>query len=144
MNSRSKGKRIELAAAHYLTRLGYPAVRGAQHSGSPDSPDIKCALLSWVHIEVKGDRSIGLGTQALADAMEQSIRDSGDKLPVVLWWEHRKGWRLTWMHAWEGRWVRETTDGDDGIAAVLASLQALGEVKSMREYFHPKNKPAVA
>jgi Holliday junction resolvase len=140
MNSRQKGKRIELAAAHFLTELGYPAARGVQHSGSPDSPDIRCASLWMVHIEVKGDRSIGLNTQALTDAMDQAIRDSGHKMPVVLWWEHRKGWRLTWLHRWEGRFVRTTTDRQDDIAAVLSSLQVLGECEPTRKQFHPASK----
>lgn len=96
VNSRQKGKVIERKAAAFLTGLGYPARRTAQVRGNNDgAADIECPSLDC-HIEVKGDRSIGLGTKALDDACEQAARDANGKDWVVLWWEHKKGWRLTW------------------------------------------------
>ena len=93
-NSRAKGARIERAAAKYLTSLGFPAERNARNGISTD--DLVVPSLQNVHIEVKGDRKIGLGTAALASAIEQAERDSGDCCAaVVLWYEHRKGWRLS-------------------------------------------------
>ncbi|MFH0880318.1 MAG: hypothetical protein V2A34_11445 [Lentisphaerota bacterium] len=82
MNSRAKGKRGELEAAHFLTDLGFPARRGQQFSGSPDSPDLVCESLPGIHFEVKFTQKTDLyGWLAQAKA------DAGDKLPVVL---HRK------------------------------------------------------
>lgn len=99
VNSRQKGKRIELKAVHFLRSLGYSAdtKRGQQHRGGDDSPDIICPDLPGIHFEVKGDRSIGLGTKALDEAYRQAHADADDdQVPVVLWWQHRAGWRLTW------------------------------------------------
>jgi hypothetical protein len=45
MNSRNKGKRGELEAAHMLTHEGFPARRGQQFSGGTDSPDVVCESL---------------------------------------------------------------------------------------------------
>ncbi len=96
INSRRKGAAIELKAAKFLTSLGYPARRGQQFAGGNDSPDVICDELKHLHFEVKGDRSIGLGTHALQLAIEQSERDAPLLTrPVVFWWEHKKGWRLT-------------------------------------------------
>lgn len=40
MNSREKGKRIERLLASMFTRAGWPARRGQQFKGTPDSPDV--------------------------------------------------------------------------------------------------------
>ena len=94
-NSRQKGKRIERKAVHYLRSLGFEgAERTAQHCGKNGTADVRCLDLE-LHIEVKGDKSIGLGTKALEDACGQANADSVGKPWVVLWWEERKGWRLT-------------------------------------------------
>lgn len=96
INSRQKGKRVELKAVHLLHGLGYTdAMRTAQAMGKNEGmPDVLCPSLA-IHIEVKGDKSISLGTIALDDACDQAERDSCGKPWCVLWWEHRKGWRLT-------------------------------------------------
>lgn len=87
INSRAKGKRIELEAAHLMTALtGEKFIRGAQHSGSPDSPDIRSlapvSLYDRVHFEVKGDEKVDLW-----GALAQAHDDAGGKLPVIM---HRK------------------------------------------------------
>lgn len=93
--SRDKGKRVERMAVNMLKSLGFRARRTAQVRGKNDgAADVEIIGLD-VHIEVKGDRSIGLGTKALFDACEQAARDANGKPWCVLWWEHRKGWRLT-------------------------------------------------
>ena len=42
IKSRTKGKVGELELAAKLSEAGFPATRGQQHSGSPDSPDVIC------------------------------------------------------------------------------------------------------
>ena len=82
INSRSKGKRGELELAHYLTDRGFPARRGQQHSGSPDSPDVVVVDLPWLHVEAKRCEK---GNPYVW--MRQAIDDSGPKTPVVM---HRR------------------------------------------------------
>lgn len=54
---REKGKRGERAAAKVLARLlDVQAIRGRQHSGSPESPDVIIKELP-LHVEVKRDES---------------------------------------------------------------------------------------
>ena len=120
INSRQKGKRVELAAAHYLTGLGFTARRGQQFAGGADSPDVIVDELPDIHFEVKGDRSIDLGNKAWYDAIIQAARDAGPKTPVVLWWVHRRGWRLTTCGVTTATYV-----GDGAIAYVLRMLQSL-------------------
>ncbi len=69
------GKRIEREAPAYLRSLGLTARRGQRHAGRADSPDVIMAGLPGVHIEVKGDKAIGIGTAALTAALAQSHRD---------------------------------------------------------------------
>ena len=121
MNSRAKGARVEREAAAFLTSIGFPAERNARNGLSAD--DIVCPSLPGVHFEVKGDRSIGVGTKALDDAMDQSARDAGkDAMPVVLWREHRKGWRLTYS---DGSHRAFVTVADEDIVHVLDWLAGL-------------------
>lgn len=112
MNSKQKGKRVELEACDLLRSLGYEARRSQQYKGSAGSADIEAPELN-LHIEVKGDRSIGLGTKALGEACAQAIRDAGGKPWAVLWKEHRKGWRLTCEF---GFLVVTTTEIGDALA----------------------------
>jgi hypothetical protein len=103
-NSRAKGKRGELEAAHFLTEL-FEAVfiRGAQHAGSGDSPDIKLQTpaescdggLGDLHFEVKRAEQLNL-----LDALQQAERDAGrnrtvPRVPVVLHRRNKTPWMLT-------------------------------------------------
>ena len=72
MNSREKGKRGERQWRDELRANGYMARRGQQFSGSPDSPDVVCDELSWVHFEVKAVERLNI-----EDAMDQARRDCG-------------------------------------------------------------------
>ena len=85
MNSRDKGKRGERQWRDELRANGYMARRGQQFSGSPDSPDVICDDLSWLHFEVKAVERLNI-----EDAMEQARRDAGGKTPVVA---HRRSFR---------------------------------------------------
>src|SRR6267142_4824472 len=85
MNSREKGKRGERQWRDELRAQGYAARRGEQFSGSPDSPDVVCEELRWIHFEVKAVERLNI-----EDAMEQARRDCGDKVPIVA---HRRSFR---------------------------------------------------
>ncbi len=85
--SRSKGARGERELAAVLTAEGFDAVRGQQHRGGPDSPDVIVPSLPGVHFEAKRCERLNL-----YDAVGQARRDAGDKLPVVA---HRRN-----AHAW--------------------------------------------
>ena len=102
-NSRAKGTRGELEAAHFLADHGFPARRGQQFAGSPDSPDLVCEVLPGIHFEVKRTERTDLyGWLAQAKA------DAGGKLPVVL---HRKN---------ESRWL-VILDAEDFLSLIRNS-----------------------
>ena len=86
-HSRNKGKRGELEFAHFLTSRGFPARRGQQFSGSPDSPDVVCDSLSGFNFEVKRVERF-----RLYPALKQAQDDSGGKIPVVAHRMSRKDW----------------------------------------------------
>src|SRR5436190_24349394 len=78
MNSRQKGIRGERQWRDELRANGYSARRGQQFSGSPDSPDVVCDALSWIHFEVKAVERLNI-----EDAMEQARGDA--KLEIGDW-----------------------------------------------------------
>src|SRR5205823_13839879 len=86
VNSRQKGKRGERQWRDELRANGYAARRGQQFSGSPDSPDVVCDSLPWIHFEVKAVERLNI-----RDAVDQAKRDCGirsaecgiQKIPVV-------------------------------------------------------------
>src|SRR6476646_283959 len=86
MNSREKGKRGERQWRDELRAQGYAARRGQQFSGSPDSPDVVCDELRWIHFEVKAVEKLNID-----DAMDQARRDAaGEKVPIVA---HKRSFR---------------------------------------------------
>lgn len=85
MNSREKGKRGERQWRDELRANGYAARRGQQFSGSPDSPDVVCDALGWIHFEVKAVERLNI-----EEAIEQARRDAGAKVPIVA---HRRKFR---------------------------------------------------
>jgi hypothetical protein len=88
MNSRRKGAVGEREIAKYLRDHGYDAHRGQQYKGGADSPDV--TGIPGFHIEVKRVERLDLNA-----AMEQSIRDAGDDIPIVV---HRRDldyWKVT-------------------------------------------------
>ena len=104
MNSRNKGKRGELEAAHLLKEYGYDARRGQQYAGSNGDPDV--VGLPHVHLEIKRVEKLNID-----DALQQSIRDSREnEVPVVMHRKNRTEWKVTmqfvdWIEmskAWEG------------------------------------------
>lgn len=87
-NSLQKGKRGERGFRDKLREFGFDAERGAQRSGSPDSPDIKCELP--FHFEVKFRERL-----QLRDAYDQSASQAGHKIPVVAHRSNREPWMIT-------------------------------------------------
>ena len=95
VNSRDKGKRGELEAAHYLSQW-FQAKRGQQFKGSPDSPDVEFTgqskiLNNFLYIEVKRNEHLNIDK-----AMEQAKSEAPyGAWPVVM---HRKNdtpWKIT-------------------------------------------------
>lgn len=117
INCRSKGKRIELEACRYLSSIGFPTERAARN-GVRNGCDLITPTLR-IHIEVKGDQRVDLGSQALDDALQQAFRAAGNPVSLspyaVLWKKNRSAWRLT-----VERPVRCTFDTDGGIKAELS------------------------
>jgi hypothetical protein len=89
INSKQKGKAGELEFAHWLTDHGYPARRGQQFCGTPESPDIICDSLPF-HFEIKRVQKLNI-----SKAMAQSINDSGDKIPIVAHRRNNEDWLIT-------------------------------------------------
>jgi Holliday junction resolvase len=76
--SRRKGERGERELARVLTAEGFPATRGQQHRGGPDSPDVTVPSLPGIHFEAKRTERL-----SLYDAIAQARQDAGDRLPIV-------------------------------------------------------------
>ena len=101
MNSREKGKRGERAWRDELRAQGFAARRGQQFCGTPDSPDVVCDALPWLHFEVKCVERLNI-----EDAMEQSrcdARQAGpaptvlrtEKIPIVAHKRNHRRWLVT-------------------------------------------------
>jgi Holliday junction resolvase len=121
INSRAKGKRIEREAAKFLEMLGFDgARRGVQYAGGKDSPDVVCEALPNVHLEIKGNEAIDVGTKLLDAACIQAASDANGKPWAVLWKRNRTAWRLTF----ESRepFATSTVFGDRDIADALSWL----------------------
>ena len=85
--SRRKGAVGERELASLLTAEGFPATRGQQFQGSPDSPDVKCPSLPGLHWEVKRTERL-----SLYEAMFQAMSDAEDKIAVVAHRRNNFGW----------------------------------------------------
>ncbi len=90
MNSRAKGARGERQWRDELRANGYDARRGQQYSGSPESPDVVCAALPWVHFEVKAVERLNIEA-----AMDQARRDGVGKVPFVAHKRNHRPWLVT-------------------------------------------------
>lgn len=89
INSCQRGKRIERALRDVLRMAGYcKSIRGQQHSGSPDSPDVICPELPDIFWESKGEQN-SKPHQWLGKALSDS---GGGKLPVVAWKRNHCDW----------------------------------------------------
>ena len=104
MNSRNKGKRGELEAAHLLKEYGYDARRGQQYAGANGDPDV--VGLPRIHLEINRVEKLNID-----DALSQSIRDAKEEeVPVVMHRKNRTEWKITmrfidWMEMYK-EWER--------------------------------------
>lgn len=106
INSREKGKRGERAWRDELRKMGFTsAIRGVQHQGGKDSPDVVCDELPGVHCEVKfGVKGMDIGTGLLEKALDQAQADAADAY-YVAWKPSRKPWRITYACPLSGLFV---------------------------------------
>ena len=120
--SRDKGKLGERDLAHYLTRLGFPARRTQQFCGrGGDSADVVSDLLPSVHIEVKRNEKLDMGTALLDAAMAQSESEAKTGHHAVVFWRpSKKCWRLTLRCNHRGLLI--TLAGDENIKKTLEAL----------------------
>lgn len=106
INSRQKGAAGERELANILRRYGFECRRGQQYSGIGGEDVVG---LPGIHIEVKRVERLNLEM-----AMEQSIRDTGDKIPIVAHRKNRKPWIVTmrlddWLDFYKV-WLKEKKD----------------------------------
>lgn len=110
MNSREKGKRVELHFVHKLNESGFTARRGQQFCGANGDADIIVDELSDYHIEIKGVERLNY-----YDAMEQSTRDAkAGETPILMHKKNRKPELVTmYLDDWIKLW-RKANDNSAG------------------------------
>ena len=64
INANRKGKAFERKVAHILSDNGFPARRGQQFAGSPDSPDVVSSDFPF-HIECKAVERLNIDNAML-------------------------------------------------------------------------------
>lgn len=85
-NSRAKGNRAEREWRDELRSAGWiKARRGQQFSGTPESPDVVCPELGFIHFEVK-HRARGNPFDFIAEAASDA---GAGKLPAVAYRRNR-------------------------------------------------------
>lgn len=98
MNSCNKGKAGERDAAAYLRSIGFASARRTQqHCGTAGDADVICDELPNLHLEIKRVQGMDVGTQLLADAVDQAANDAigTGRRPIVMWRPNGKKWRAT-------------------------------------------------
>jgi Holliday junction resolvase len=89
MNSRQKGKRGELEAAHVLQEYGFDARRGQQYAGINGDADV--VGVPGYHLEIKRNEHLNL-----EEAVKQSVRDAREgERPIVMHRKNRGEWLVT-------------------------------------------------
>lgn len=119
-NSKRKGSSGEREAVHLLLELGFTDAKRTQQYNGLGKSDVECAeSLPDVHIEVKRDARIDIGTTRWQAAIRTAIVECGDKEWCVLWRrDGAKLWRLTYRDVWQ-----IVTVDHSRIEAVLRWLQ---------------------
>jgi hypothetical protein len=86
VHSKNKGSSFERTVRDLLVDRGYSANRGQQFKGTPDSPDVECKGLGWIHIECKAVEAVNpykFYEQACEDASKEQV-------PLVVFKRNRK------------------------------------------------------
>lgn len=90
-NSRQKGKRGELDAAHALERVfSWHARRTQQFKGTSDSSDIEVEETPEAFWEVKRVERLNV-----CDAMSTAAATAGSKLPILMHRRNNTDWLVT-------------------------------------------------
>jgi Holliday junction resolvase len=89
-NSKAKGSAGERELANRLKELGLTARRTQQFCGKAGDADVDCVELSSYHIECKRVERLNID-----QAIDQAVRDCGDKTPVVMHRRNKKPWLVT-------------------------------------------------
>lgn len=91
INSRQKGAAGEREWAAFLRSYGIAAIRGQQHSGGHDSPDVKTGLDHKFHFEVKRVEALNLDK-----AWEQARNDArSEQMPLIAHRRNGEAWKIT-------------------------------------------------
>lgn len=88
INSKRKGKEGELEFSNVCKDHGYNTRRGQQYSGENGDADV--VGLHGIHVEIKRVEALNIYA-----AMEQSVRDNKDEIPIVAHRKNRKPWLVT-------------------------------------------------
>jgi len=86
VNSRQKGAAGEREFRDVLRGFGFEAIRGQQHSGGADSPDV-IHNIPGVHFEVKRTQR-----GSLYEWLKQACTDADTKIPIVAHRRNGKDW----------------------------------------------------
>ena len=90
VNSRQKGKRVELELVHILKRHGFDARRTQQYNGAVEDGqmDVESSgpLDRW---EVKGVERLSPG---IHDVVARAVAEAGGLPTAVAWKRNHKGW----------------------------------------------------
>lgn len=90
-NSRQKGKRGELDAAHTLNTLfAWSARRTQQYKGTTDSSDVEVEQTPDAFWEVKREERLNVG-----EALARAVADAGPKLPILMHRRNNTEWLVT-------------------------------------------------
>lgn len=90
INSRQKGKRVELELAKELRAIGLTARRTAQFCGDAGDSDVVVEELPELFIECKGVERLNIW-----DAMEKAVEQAESKIAAVFHTKNRKPWLVT-------------------------------------------------
>lgn len=91
INGNQKGKAGERELANRLKELGLDGRRSQQYCGYAEGDsDIICEALPDFHIECKRVEKLNID-----NAMDQAVRDCGDKTAIVAHRRNRKPWLVT-------------------------------------------------
>ena len=134
VNSKQKGKRVELELVHWLQDHGIRARRTQQFNGAEGLSDIISEDLPECHIECKGTKDATLNRSTLLDWLEQVNRDCPPSLPVSVLFcksNNKPFVAATPLSIWE--YIKPAAEPCYFAANVEASINPTQELKKVRD-----------